>query len=81
MNNRQQTANRYVSNFEQQRAAIRQEVKALLGRCDPNKIDTLLRSLEIIKEAKLDGKNAIMQIVIEIGLLEMDSILAEWMAE
>ena len=80
MNNRQQAANRHVSNFEQQRAEIRERVKDTLDRAGLNGMMTFLDSLQIIRESVGEAKHPIMAIVIELGLLEADSILAEWMA-
>ena len=81
MNNRQQTASRYVSNFEQQRAEIRERVKAMIVTIGPNKLETFLNALQIIKDGIKDNKSPVIQILVELGSLEMDSILAEWMAE
>jgi hypothetical protein len=81
MNNRQQAANRFVSTFEQQRAEIRERVKASLDGLTLAEVNTFLDSLQIIRELVVgEAKNPIMAIVMELGLLESDSILAEWMA-
>lgn len=77
MNKYQERANRSLALAEQQKAECREACFDTFDKMGPGRMKSGLERLARIKSAE---KDSAMAVVIEIGLLEMDLILAEWMA-
>jgi hypothetical protein len=79
MNELEQEANRRIAVFEQQKAECRIACLRFFDALSIPQIDAVLSELNGIKD-ECEMNSGGRAVVMQLGLLEIDNLLAEWMA-